>query len=256
MIWTLRPGRAASAFLLSLSIFLCAGLPANALSEIKRDEAPAAETDGAEPAEQPAPPPVMIEPVPLPNELPALSNDPQPEPDGAGEPGNAPEGDAARARDIPVPEILRDISALPEPVQRMRELIMEAAKTGDVEQLRPLLGTGENMTSLSFGGIESDPIAFLRGTSGDGQGQEILAILLEVLEAGFVRMDPGTEQELYVWPYFYATPLDKLTPPQKVELFKLVTAGDYEDMQAFGAYIFYRAGITPEGRWVFFVAGD
>ena len=50
--------------------------------------------------------------------------------------------------------------------------------------------------------------------------------------------------------------MDKLSPPQKVELFKLVTAGDYEDMQAFGAYIFYRAGITPEGRWIFFVAGD
>ena len=256
MIATLRPGRAASAFLLSLFLLLCAGLPANALSELKRDEAPAADCDGAQPAEEAAPPPVMVEPVPLPNELPALSNEPQPEPDGADEPGDPAGGETAKPRDIPMPEILRDISALPEPVQRMRELIMEAARTGEVERLRPLLGTGENMTSLSFGGIESDPIAFLRGTSGDGQGQEILAILLEVLEAGFVRMDPGTDHELYVWPYFYAAPLDKLSPPQKVELFKLVTAGDYEDMQAFGAYIFYRAGITPEGRWIFFVAGD
>ncbi|MAW87776.1 MAG: hypothetical protein CMJ42_14745 [Phyllobacteriaceae bacterium] len=256
MIATLRPGRAASAFLLSLFLLLCAGLPANALSELKRDEAPAADSDGAQPAEEAAPPPVMVEPVPLPNELPALSNEPQPEPDGADEPGDPAGGETAKPRDIPMPEILRDISALPEPVQRMRELIMEAARTGEVERLRPLQGTGENMTSLSFGGIESDPIAFLRGTSGDGQGQEILAILLEVLEAGFVRMDPGTDHELYVWPYFYAAPLDKLSPPQKVELFKLVTAGDYEDMQAFGAYIFYRAGITPEGRWIFFVAGD
>ena len=24
----------------------------------------------------------------------------------------------------------------------------------------------------------------------------------------------------------------------------------------FGAYVFFRAGITPEGRWLFFVAGD
>ena len=46
------------------------------------------------------------------------------------------------------------------------------------------------------------------------------------------------------------------TPRQKVELFKIVTAGDLEDMKQFGTYIFYRVGITPEGRWAFFVAGE
>jgi hypothetical protein len=41
-----------------------------------------------------------------------------------------------------------------------------------------------------------------------------------------------------------------------VELFKIITAGDYEDMKTFDAYVFYRVGITPQGRWAFFVAGD
>ena len=255
MFANLRPGRAASAFLISFLCLLWAALPAAALSELKRDTAPVAEEDGGPSDEKAAPPPVILEPVPLPDELPALSNEPQPEPDGSGN-GEAPDNQVVQPRAIPIPDILDDVSALPEPVQRMRALIMDAARTGDLEKLRPLLGTGQSMTSLSFGGIDGDPVAFLRGASGDGQGQEILAILLEVLEARFVRMDAGTEQELYVWPYFYAMPLDKLTPPQKVELFKLVTAGDYEDMQAFGAYIFYRAGITPDGRWIFFVAGD
>jgi hypothetical protein len=27
-------------------------------------------------------------------------------------------------------------------------------------------------------------------------------------------------------------------------------------MKQFGTYIFYRVGITPEGRWAFFVAGE
>ena len=36
---------------------------------------------------------------------------------------------------------------------------------------------------------------------------------------------------MYVWPYFFAVPLDRLTPRQRVELFKIVTAGDYEDMK-------------------------
>ena len=33
-------------------------------------------------------------------------------------------------------------------------------------------------------------------------------------------------------------------------------SGDYDDMKSYGAYIFYRVGITPDGHWQFFVAGD
>ncbi|MEH6725447.1 MAG: hypothetical protein V7703_04745, partial [Hyphomicrobiales bacterium] len=88
------------------------------------------------------------------------------------------------------------------------------------------------------------------------EGQEILAILLEVLEAGYAQLDPGTESEIYVWPYFASVRLDTLTPQQRVELFTLVTAGDYEDMKAFGAYNFFRLGISPDGVWQFFIAGD
>jgi hypothetical protein len=154
------------------------------------------------------------------------------------------------------PEIRRDLSSLPFPVRRMRELILEVALSGDIEKLRPLIGYGDDVTMLSLGGIEEDPLNFLKSLAGDENGHEILAILAEVLETGYVLMDEGTDEELYVWPYFFAWPLDKLTPPQKVELYRLVTYGDYEDMESFGAYIFYRLGITPQGRWRFFVAGD
>lgn len=154
------------------------------------------------------------------------------------------------------PEIQRDLSALPFPVRRMRELILEAAISGEIEKLRQLIGYGDDVTMLSLGGIEEDPLGFLKSLSGDKEGHEILAILAEVLESGYVLMDEGTEQELYVWPYFFAWPLDRLSPAQKVELYRLVTYGDYEDMESFGAYIFYRVGITPRGRWRFFVAGD
>jgi hypothetical protein len=157
---------------------------------------------------------------------------------------------------VELPTIQRDFSKLPKPVAQMRKLIMEAARSGKIEDLRQLIGSGEDITMLSLGGIDGDPIEFVKSLSGDSQGHEILAILLEVLEAGYVHLDAGTDHELYVWPYFFAWPLDKLTAIQKVELFRIVTAGDFEDMQSFGAYIFYRVGITPQGRWRFFVAGD
>lgn len=156
----------------------------------------------------------------------------------------------------PVPEINYDVTTLPQPVKRMRELIIEACKSGDLQKLSPLIGKGESATRLSFDESETDPIEILKQSSGDEDGQEILAILLEVLEAGFVHLDAGTDRELYVWPYFFAVPLDKLDAPQRVELFKLITAGDYEDMKGYGAYIFYRVGISPEGKWEFFIAGD
>ncbi len=154
------------------------------------------------------------------------------------------------------PPVLRDISKLPAPVRRMRELILEAAKKGNIEELRSLLGIGETATTISIGGLEGDPIKFLKETSGDDEGFEILAILIEVLEAGFVHLDAGNEEEIYIWPYFFAWPIEKMSPSMKVELFRVLTAGDVEDSRDSGGYIFYRVGIKPDGTWSFFVAGD
>ena len=230
--------------------------PASALSEINREELP---PPSATPGEDPASPGILIpgDTVPPPDPLqpsPPAAVDPE---DLDGEQG--PENDIARPaidENGPLPEIVYNLDRLPEPVRRMHDLLVEAAKTGDIEKLRPLLGPGGDTTQLSFGDVEGDPIAFLKGLSGDPDGQEILAIMEEVLNAGFVHLEAGTPNEIYVWPYFFGIPLDKLDPRQKVELFKSVTAGDLEDMKQFGTYIFYRLGITPEGRWAFFVAGE
>jgi hypothetical protein len=156
----------------------------------------------------------------------------------------------------PPPDVVYGDDGLPGPVKDLRAKLMEIAKTGEVDGLRPYIEPGEDGTVLSFGGTEGDPIEFLKTASGDGEGVEVLAILLEVLQSGHVRNEPGTENEIYVWPYFASVAIDKLTKQQKVELFELVTAGDYQEMAAFGAYNFYRVGITPDGKLQFFVAGD
>jgi hypothetical protein len=164
--------------------------------------------------------------------------------------------EAAPAAAIPPAEIFYGDADLPKPVRDLRERLIEICRGGDIEALRPYLDIGEDGTMVSFGGGQEDPIAFLKSASGDGEGIETLAILLEVLQAGHVRNDVGSDEEIYVWPYFTGVPLDRLTPPQKVELFELVTAGDYQEMLGFGAYNFYRAGISPDGKLQFFVAGD
>ncbi|MCV9997624.1 hypothetical protein OE766_05145 [Pararhizobium sp. YC-54] len=151
-------------------------------------------------------------------------------------------------------EVLSDVSKIPEPVARMRELIVEAAASGDIERLRPLLGKGPTQTQV--GETDADPVETLKGLSGDPQGIEIMAILLDVLSTGFVLSEKGTPDEAYVWPYFTEKSLASLTPPEKVDLFRLVTAGDFAEMEEGGNYNFYRVGITPDGQWKFFVAGD
>lgn len=255
---------AAASVLLIASCALPAWLavsPAAALSEIQREEpaaaAPPVEGDQSSPAnEVPLPDPLSTAPPSADQpDTPEDGDEPQQvEPAKPGQDGGIvnPRTDP----DQPPPEVVYDLSKLPEPVRRMHDLIVEACKSGDIQKLRPLIGTGSSMTQLSLTEIEGDPIDFMKSLSGDSEGQEILAIMEEVLNAGYVHLDAGTPQELYVWPYFFALPLDKLDARQRVELFKLVTAGDYDDMKQFGAYIFYRLGIAPDGKWAFFVAGD
>jgi len=237
--------------------------PAAALSEIEQDDAGAPEVTEPTPLPDLTPGPPGEVPLPDPVRPPASVSPATPDSDtpAAEDPSGSDTDTAEPARphidpEAPVPEILYDLSKLPEPTRRMRQLILEATRTGDIDRLRPLLGMGEDTTLLSFGGVDGDMIEFLKQQSGDGEGHEILAILEEVLEAGYVHLDAGKPEELYVWPYFFAVPIERLTPPQRVELFRIVTAGDYEEMKSYGAYIFYRVGITPEGRWMFFVAGD
>jgi hypothetical protein len=153
-----------------------------------------------------------------------------------------------------LPPIEYDVDKLPAPVRRLREQITEAALSGDIDRLGPIFeANGEPV--VSFGGAEN-PIDYLKSISGDPEGREILAILLEVLEQGFVHIDVGSPDEMYVWPYFARYPPEGLSGPQMVELFTLLTAGDYEDMKIFGTYQFYRVGISPDGTWRYFVAGD
>ena len=141
-------------------------------------------------------------------------------------------------------------------VRDIRQKLLDAARTGDIEALRPLIATGEDGTVLSFGDTPKDPIDFLKSASGDGAGIEILAILVDILQSGYARVEADTDDEIYVWPYFTQVDLSRLSKPQLVELFQIVTAGDYQSMAEFGAYNFYRIGITPDGKLQFFVAGD
>ncbi|HEY1543970.1 MAG TPA: hypothetical protein VGG01_16290 [Xanthobacteraceae bacterium] len=155
----------------------------------------------------------------------------------------------------PPPEVVTDVTRLPPAVARMRERILAAARTGELEAVVAVMRSNGNMPIFSLN-AERDPLTYWRRDYPESGGVEILAILADILETGFVHVDQGTPEEKYVWPYFARVPLKTLTPAQKVDLFRIVTGGDYKDMLDTGAYNFYRIGIGQDGAWRFFVTGN
>ncbi len=152
-------------------------------------------------------------------------------------------------------KIFNDTKHLPDAVKKTRDRLLAAAKAGNIDELRTIFKDFAEPPIVSLDG-DGDPIDQIIENSGDGKGLETLAILLEILETGFVHRDEGDEGEIYIWPYFVDVPPEDLKSNQLIELFQIITAGDYEDMISYGTYIFYRAGITPNGDLKFFVAGD
>ena len=153
------------------------------------------------------------------------------------------------------PQVIADMSRLPPAVALMRERILAAARTGKLDVLVSAMQSSRTLPIFSQTG-DKDPIAYWRRNYPDSDGIEVLAILTEILDTPCVRVDAGTPEETYVWPYFARTPLKTLTAEQKVELFKIVTGGDYKDMLNAGTYNFFRLGIGQDGGWRFFVSGD
>lgn len=252
----LSKGLLRSSAMLSILAALTAGsigLPSRAfaLSELK----PTQNTEGepqAQSGEQPqrpqAPEPDEIEGdsdgIPLPDPLvdrSAGQSTQQP-----AKPGNTPEMSVV---------IEHDISKAPEAVRKLRQQIIDAASSGDIEKLRPFIAASDKQFRID-GNDSDDPIAALKSYSGDPDGLEVLAIIIDLLSTGYAHVDAGTPDEAYVFPYFSGKPLNTLTAPEKVELLRIITAGDLADMQEYGNYSFYRIGISPDGKWKFFTAGD
>lgn len=237
--------RSSAALSLLISLTLATGSfthDAYALSELRPAQAPASETEKPAQEQQATKPDAVegdSEGIPLPDPLVNRGSGQQ----------TTPEQPQISA------QIEHDISKAPEPVRRLRQLIIDAAATGDIEKLRPLVNTGPNQARID-GDSGNDPIAALKSFSGDPDGLEVLAIIIDLLSTGYARVDAGTPDETYVFPYFAGKSLTTLTQPEKVELLRIITAGDLADMQEYGNYSFYRIGISPDGQWRFFTAGD
>jgi hypothetical protein len=170
------------------------------------------------------------------------------------------------ARSIPPnsPEISRDLDALPEQVRRMRALILDAVRSGDSEALRRPIEWNEVPPSFGKGAprgarspaMASELIRLFRERSGDGAGRETMGQILNLLAVGYARTNPGTRQEMFLWPYFAALDPRLLSPEQEVDAFRVLHAEALREWREKGRYPGWRLGIGPDGTWHFFTGAD
>lgn len=154
-----------------------------------------------------------------------------------------------------LPKIHHNANDLPIRVREMRQWIVEAARSGRIDELGPVLESNEILPLVSFDGTP-EPIGFWKSKSRDGHGHQILAIMLEIFEMGYVKLRGGTTEEVYVWPYLAEVPFGRLAPAQIVDLHRLVPADRVKDMLNAKRYQHYRAAISKDGTWQYFTADD
>jgi hypothetical protein len=140
---------------------------------------------------------------------------------------------------------------LPAQVSEMKEAILAAVASGQIEDLRTPIEWNEIKPEVAVQSV-ADPIAYWRAKSADGEGREILAILGEILEAGHAVVPLGKDIEnnrLYVWPALAEAPLDRLTPEQEVRLYRLMPPAEVKAMREKKKWTWYRLVIGADGTW-------
>jgi hypothetical protein len=146
--------------------------------------------------------------------------------------------------------------SLPQGVADVRAAIIAAATSCDYQALVTL--AGERFTT-SFGGGGSEMFEEWE-SMGDGK----LGILVRLFGLGFARQEfEGDASQalgssvLYVWPAAFDYDTWEEIPDELVEeLLAIHTQEELDQIAGFGSYAGWRTGITEEGDWAFFVAGD
>ena len=139
-------------------------------------------------------------------------------------------------------------SGLPDAVEETRVALLAAAEAGDYEALRPLIP--ETGFEYTFGSpVAGGPIAYWQELERTTD-EEPLESLAQVL-----TMPYTLSRGIYFWPFAYdVAAVEDLTAHER-EL--LAPLGPLESVFVEGTgYVGWRAGIQPDGTWVFFVAGD
>lgn len=144
-----------------------------------------------------------------------------------------------------------DEGLLPARVAAMRERILEACATGDLDNLRPAIERNETLPLFGRAGARAKTFAtaveFLRGASFDGKGRETLALLEAVLTAPFMRITRGKHTG-YHWPAFAFVPPKDPDEGTRLHMARCIAFADLAQ-SGDGAPPLHRLEIGEDGTW-------
>jgi hypothetical protein len=139
----------------------------------------------------------------------------------------------------------------------MREMILQAVASGDVEELRTALDWNELKPQVADAPV-GDAIAHWKAQSLDGTGADILAVLGEVLRQPHAVLPVGRDLEnnrLYVWPRFAEVSGAELSPTEREARARLIPAELQAEMARTSRYLWWRLVIGADGTWHAFMKG-
>lgn len=138
--------------------------------------------------------------------------------------------------------------APPPRVGQLRERILEACASGDIEALRVPLQWSETPPVLARkrgAGGAPDPIAFLKSRSFDGRGMEMLRIIAAIFSAPYARLSRGPFIT-FIWPALALIPAGSGDPDAVALSWR---ASRFADVMAPDAPRMHRAVIGEDGTW-------
>ena len=147
---------------------------------------------------------------------------------------------------------------LPARIAEMRELILAAVRSANIEDLKAAIDESGMKPDMGFD-ASADPIAELKKASADGAGLETLAALGEILDMQPATLPLGKDLEnnlIYVWPYLAEQPLERLTPAEAIDLYRLVPAAKVSEMREKKRWLWWRIAIGADGSWLMFKKMD
>lgn len=159
-------------------------------------------------------------------------------------------GAATPAETVSAPS--SDVAALPPGVRMMRDKILAACETNDVEALRIPIDWNETRPLFARGvRAGADPIDVLKTLSFDGKGREFLSLIRAVLAQPYVRVTRGPFEN-YEWPAYYRRPTPPSNEDEARALWACVRFADLARSNDEGRPHVMRLAIGADGVWHYF----
>jgi hypothetical protein len=137
---------------------------------------------------------------------------------------------------------------LPPAVAETRAAIAAASTSCDVTRLHEL--AGDLLTSFGGGDFSS-----IQEWEEAGEGK--LSVLVQLLGTRYAVQEIEGEPDTYVWPAaFVYDSWDEIPAEDLAELTAIFGQEEMDLIAGFGSYAGWRVGITEDGDWRFFIAGD